>query len=303
MTLMNIELHDARALVALVETGSISRAANELHLTQPAVTRRIQRLEQAIGAALVDRTLRPLTLTEVGRAALERCRRLLLTADEIAALAQSPVMPSREMRIGVAHALTEFALFEATETVRRTHPALVLRFATGWSNDLIARLRNGAFLDAAIVLLPRHERVPNDVEAEVLASEELVIIISKRQRSKRWTLRDLENVGWILNPEGCAARAWLQRELARHRVPLRVAVETYSYELQMSLVARGQGAGLVPSRLLMRSPVRSELSLLRLKSLNWPMRVLMLTRELAPSLQPALTTLADSLRRELGAAK
>ena len=71
----NMDISDARTFVVVAEAGSISRAARELHLTQPAVTRRIQRLEQAIGASLIDRRKRPFALTDVGQAAIERCRR------------------------------------------------------------------------------------------------------------------------------------------------------------------------------------------------------------------------------------
>jgi DNA-binding transcriptional LysR family regulator len=51
----NTDISDARTFIAVVEAGSVSRAARELHLTQPAVTRRVQRLEQAVGAQLIDR--------------------------------------------------------------------------------------------------------------------------------------------------------------------------------------------------------------------------------------------------------
>ena len=68
---------DIRAFAAVAEARPVSRAARELHLTQPAVSRRVQRLEAAIGAVLCDRRRRPFILTVAGRAALERCRRVL----------------------------------------------------------------------------------------------------------------------------------------------------------------------------------------------------------------------------------
>jgi DNA-binding transcriptional LysR family regulator len=61
---MNVE--DVRTFVAAAEAGSISAAARELHLTQPAASRRIQRLEDALGAPLIDRRKRPFTLTDAG---------------------------------------------------------------------------------------------------------------------------------------------------------------------------------------------------------------------------------------------
>src|SRR5260370_36987038 len=61
-----MEFDDIRAFVAVAESRSVSRAARELHLTQPAVTRRVQRLETSLGVALCDRRRRPFVLTEAG---------------------------------------------------------------------------------------------------------------------------------------------------------------------------------------------------------------------------------------------
>lgn len=298
MMIMNIDVGDARALIALAETGSISQAACELRLTQPAVTRRVQRLEQAVGAILVDRRTRPFALTDAGRAAIERCRRLVSTADELKALAQSEMIPTREMRIGVAHALTELALFGPIEKLRSAFPALVLRLYTGWSHDLAAKVKTGA-LDAAVVLLPEDETPPGGVNVVKLAKEELVIIASRQWRSRKWTMRRLAETGWVLNPEGCAARAWLRGALAKAGLPLRVSVEAYNYELQMSLVARGRGLSVVPARLLARSASRSALSALRVDGLSRSLAVSLLSQEAPPSLAPALTALGDALKDEL----
>jgi DNA-binding transcriptional LysR family regulator len=60
-------------------------------------------------------------------------------------------------------------------------------------------------------------------------------------------------VQWILNPEGCAARAALRRSLLGANVDMVVAVESYNYDLQLALVAQGRGLSLVPERILTRS--------------------------------------------------
>jgi DNA-binding transcriptional LysR family regulator len=294
----SIDISDARTFIAVVEAGSVSRAARELHLTQPAVTRRVQRLEQAIGAQLIDRRKRPFALTDIGQAAVERCRRLVATRDELRALAQSGVMPTRECRIGVAHALTEFALAEPIDELRKIFPAVVLRLYTGWSNDLVQRVRGGA-LDAAIVLLPDGEGLPGGTDGVALASEQLLVIAPREQQRNAWTMRDASEAGWILNPEGCAARAWLQRSLARGGLPLRVAVEAYNYELQISLVARARGLGLVPARLLARSPTRKRTCEIRVRGLEFPMKIWMVTGLLAPGLEQPVATLSSALKARL----
>lgn len=294
--MLNMDISDARTFIAVVEAGSVSRAARELHLTQPAVTRRVQRLEQAIGAQLIDRRKRPFALTEIGQAAIERCRRLVATRDELKSLAQAGVLPTRECRIGVAHALTEFALAEPIDELRKLYPAVVLRLFTGWSNDLVQRVRSGA-LDAAVVLLPDGEGLPGGTDGNVLANEQLMVIAPRQGQRNSLTLREASEAGWILNPDGCAARAWLQRSLARGGMPLRVAVEAYNYDLQISLVARARGLGLVPSRLLAQSSARKRVCELRVRGLEFPMKIWMITGSLSAGLEPPVATLSGALKQ------
>lgn len=80
-----MEFDDVRAFVSVADTGSVSLAARDLHVTQSAVTRRLQRLETSLGAVMLDRRTRPITLTAAGQAALERCRRLLNDVREVRA--------------------------------------------------------------------------------------------------------------------------------------------------------------------------------------------------------------------------
>jgi DNA-binding transcriptional LysR family regulator len=293
-----MDISDARTFVVVAECGSIVRAARELHLTQPAVTRRVQRLEQAIGAQLIDRTKRPFALTEMGQAAVERCRRLVGVRDELRSLAQAGPQPTRECRIGVAHALTELALTEPIDELRKSFPAVVLRLSTGWSRDIAERVRSGA-LDAGVVLLPDGDALPSGLHGTALAAEQLQIVAPRASGDRTRGLKEAAAAGWILNPEGCAARASLQKALSRSGHSLRVAVETYNYELQMLLVARQLGLGLVPKRLLDRSRSRRLLRALPIRGLNFPMTIWLLTEGTPAPLRPALEALAASLRVRL----
>jgi DNA-binding transcriptional LysR family regulator len=293
-----MDIDDVRTFVAVVDAGSVSRAAAELHLTQPAVTRRVQRFEEAVGVPLLDRRTRPFVVTEIGRSTVERCRRLLAAVGELTAVNKQSAEPSGELRIGVAHALTEIALHQPVDMLGRAFPAVTLRLRTGWSRELLARVKSGA-LDAAIVLLPDGERVPAGVAAEAVGTERLVAIAAIGWRPKARGLADLAEIGWVLNPEGCAARAALQNTLARARLPLRVNVEAYDYELQLALVARGRGLGLVPARLLARSRSRLKVRALRLPGLTFPFTIWMATGEIPAPLELPMQALRHALASRL----
>lgn len=296
-----MEFDDIRAFVAVAEARSVSRAARELYLTQPAVTRRVQRLERALGVALCDRRRRPFALTEAGQAVLERCRRVLHAVRDVRAASDGDALAAREVRIGVAHALTEVTLTEPVDRVRRAFPRLALSLSTGWSRDLLERVRARA-LDGAIVLLSEPERPPAGLAATRLGPERLVVIGPRGGRAASPRVAGLGEVGWILNPEGCAARALLQRALLAANVRMRVTVETYTYELQLALVARGRGLGLVPARILARSPLRSRLRVRRIPGLDFPLTIWAVRGRATPELELVWDALDRAMIERLGGA-
>ena len=294
-----MQFDDVRTFVAVAEARSVSRAARDLHLTQPAVTRRVQRLESSLGVTLCDRRRRPFTLTPAGRAALERCRRVLRAVRDVQSAVAHDGSPLRELRVGVAHALTEVTLTQPVDRLRRAFPRVTLALATGWSRDLLERVRDGA-LDAAIILLPEGERLPAGLDAVAVGRERLVVVEPRRaRRARAGGLAGLDGAGWVLNPDGCAARAMLERTLHGSRVRMRVAVETYTYDLQLALVARGRGLGLVPARILARSRLRSRLRVRRVPHLEFPLTIWSLRRAGDADLAPVLGALDRALEARL----
>jgi DNA-binding transcriptional LysR family regulator len=294
-----MEFDDVRAFVTVANVGSVSLAARDLNITQSAVTRRLQRLETSLGATLLDRRTRPVMLTGAGQATLERCRRLLNDVREVRAAASNGELPQGEIRIGVAHALTELALTEPVGEIRRTFPKLALRLSTGWSHDLLERVRSGA-LDAAVILLPEGEPLPTEVAGKHTGSERLVVVASRRHGPQRVPkIQDLAGVQWVLNPEGCAARAGLRRALLRADIDMVVAVETYNYELQLALVSQNRGLSLVPERILNRSRQRPLLRIMRIAELEFPLIVWTVRREPLAGLESVISELSRVLAERL----
>ena len=205
----------------------------------------------------------------------------------------------REIRIGVAHALTEVTLTEPVDRLRRAFPRVTLALATGLSRDLLERVRAGS-LGAAVILLPEGERLPAGLDAVAVGRERLVVVEPRRaHRTRAGGLAGLDGAGWVLNPDGCAARAMLGRILHRARVRMRVAVETYTYELQLALVGRGRGLGLVPARILARSRLRSRLRVRRVPDLEFPLTIWCLRRTGDANLAPVLGALDHALGARL----
>jgi DNA-binding transcriptional LysR family regulator len=294
-----MEFDDVRAFVAVANSGSVSLAARHLNVTQSAVTRRLQRLETSLGTNLLDRRTRPVTLTGAGQATLERCRRLLNDVREVRAAASNGGPLRGELKIGVAHALTEFTLTEPAGEIRHKFPNLALRLSTGWSREVLEQVRSGA-LDVGVILLAEGESLPAAVIGRQIAKERLVVVASRQHGPRRIrNIQELADVQWILNPEGCAARAGLSKALLQADIDMIVAVEAYNYELQLALVAQNRGLSLVPERLLRRSRQRSRLRVMGVVGLEFPLVVWMVYREPLAGLDRVVAELCCSLSKKL----
>src|ERR1700750_1939189 len=103
-------LDDLHALVEFAQAGSMAGAAGRLFRTPPAITRQLQRLETALGAELLDRSVKPPRLNSLGSKVLEQARDLLQRTEALKALASSDAEPHGLLRIGLAHALAEGTL-------------------------------------------------------------------------------------------------------------------------------------------------------------------------------------------------
>src|SRR5579872_6513638 len=105
-------LEDLRAIVEFAHAGSIAGAANRLFRTPSAITRQVQRLETALGAELLDRSVKPPRLNSLGSRVLEQARDLLQRMETLKSLTSSDAEPHGVLRIGISYALAEGALIE-----------------------------------------------------------------------------------------------------------------------------------------------------------------------------------------------
>jgi len=255
---MNIP--DLEAFLAVVETGSIVAASARLHLTQPAVSRRVQSLEVRLGVALLDRQSKPLKPTADGKEVYERGRRVIGSVADLVASVAPDGAPSGDLRLGVPPFFAEKALAQPLDDLRAEFPRLSLRITAAWSPALIPTVESGA-IDAAVVLMPDDQPPPDKLAMHLLDRTSPILVASRKLPlpRRKLTLRELAPYGWVLNQDGCGMRRSIRRALEAARLPFDVAVEAFGTELQLSLVARGLGIGAVTPAAFARSPSRGEL--------------------------------------------
>lgn len=262
---VRMKIDDIDAFVAVIRCQSISHAAESLDLTQPAITRRVQNFEHALGVELFDRNTKPLKPTPMGIQVYQKCLAILREMDALRELVASDTPPSGLLRLGVPQTIGDVVLLDALKQLRGEYPELRAQVSTGWGSYLIGKIENGE-LDAAAALFPAGKIFPENIVAHSIGKMELVVVGAKNTVPKKPVrLADCYEQGWVLNPDGCGFRSGLQRTLSDQGLSMKVNLETFGTELQLGLVADGMGLGLVPRPLLERSMHRDQLAVVPLK--------------------------------------
>lgn len=258
-----MRIDDIDALLATMQFSSLNQAAEYLGITQSAITRRLQRLEQTLNVTLLERQTRPLTLTAAGHRVYEQCLSIKRETKKLYGLLDPEAEPHGILRLGVPQSVAEIALQPALTALRQQFPALRPQVTCGWSGLLQKRLES-VELDGVLAMGPEQQRFAEGYGGRLLCPLDIAVIAAKSWRLHAGALRDCAEKGWVLNPDGCGLRAGLIRELQSQGLRLALNVETAGAQLQISLVAQGLGLGLVPRAALAASPWRDEVTILTL---------------------------------------
>ncbi|MDU6108112.1 MAG: LysR family transcriptional regulator [Klebsiella pneumoniae] len=270
-----MRIDDIDALLATVQFSSLNQAAEYLGITQSAITRRLQRLEQELNVTLLERQTRPLTLTAAGHRVYEQCLSIKRETKKLYSLLDPEGEPRGALRLGVPQSLSEIALPAALSALSQQFPGLSPQITCGWSGQLQRRLENGE-LDGMLAMGP-----------------------AQQSFLRASSLRECAERGWILNPDGCGLRAGLIRELQSQGLRLTLNVESAGAQLQIALVAQGLGLGLVPRAALASSPWRDEVAVLSLSDFQPAVSLWLIHAQYLANLQPPLTFFASKVMQQL----
>jgi len=242
---------DLRALAEFAQAGSIARAADRLYRTPSAITRQLQRLEAALGAELLDRSVKPPRLNSLGSRVLEQARDLLQRTEALKSLTSSDAEPHGLLRIGLAHALAEGTLIEPIQALTEKYPKVRLRLSSELTGELFNRLLAGD-LDVAAVLLPEGKAAPPPLLTDIIARDRMEIVQGAAGNvDGDW--KSLGRAPWVLNPPGCFLRARLIDQMERAGFTPMIAAEVHNMHMQLAFVQSGYGVGLLPARFIARN--------------------------------------------------
>jgi DNA-binding transcriptional LysR family regulator len=263
-----MELDQVEAFVAIVRRGGFTRAAGTLHLSQPAVSRRLDLLERELGRPLFDRTRGGVQLTEAGRAFLPHAETLLASMrDGVEAVRALERSDRGTVTVALVGTLASTLLTARLQRFRDAHRQVRLDLRTALSREVSALVRRG---DAALGLRYFPDPDP-DLVSLPLYREPLLTVCApthRLARARRLTARMLAGEPWVAFPirQGSSGESYAQvlaERLAAIGLGGAEIVPIDSLTAQKRLVEAGFGLGLVP-----KSSVEEELRLGTLRELR-----------------------------------
>jgi DNA-binding transcriptional LysR family regulator len=213
------------AFLVVAEVGKISEAARRLHLSQPAVTAQIRRLEAELDVPLFIRSVHGVTLTPRGAHLQERLQRVF--ADLEGALSELDQPGELKGILKFAASTTSAAHFVPNifARFRRHHPEVGLNLVVGNAKDVLELVREQ---HVGLGLLGGHERSPG-VRFEQFMPDEIVAVCAPRIRDPKFrraianlkSARDLEDLPLIWRERGAGTRATVEEALKEHGLNVR----------------------------------------------------------------------------------
>ena len=235
-------LRELKALVAVADAGSLTAAADVLHLSVPAVSAQIAALEASLGTVLFDRARKPARLNAAGGVVLPRAREILALYDRIGESgAESTDLAGRFSLGSIPTALTS-VLPKALLSFRKDHPRMQITVHHGLSPSFADMLREGR-IDAAIIREPR-EPLPELIWQ--VFTEEPVMVIAPRNARGDTDLALLRAYPYIRFSRHFWVAHRIEEALASRRVVLRESMELDSLEAIAMMVRYGLGVSIIP---------------------------------------------------------
>ncbi|MEU8677587.1 LysR substrate-binding domain-containing protein [Streptomyces sp. NPDC048560] len=241
-----MELRQLEYFVAVAEEQNFTRAAERVHISQSGVSAQIRQLERELGAELFDRSVRTVTLTVAGKAALEPARAALAAAGAVRqAVGEVTDLIRGRLTVGMVTGCTLTPLFDALAAFHAAHPGVEISLLEDSSDRLAEGVRTGT-VDLALV--GAATSAPDGLDSLTIITERLVAAVPAEHpltSQQRVTLRDLMTYPIVCMPPGTGLRAVFDQACATQCLQPTIALQASAADAIAGLAARGLGVAIL----------------------------------------------------------
>ena len=263
---MNINYELYRIFYTVALNGSISKAANELYISQPAVSKSIKKLEDELGGAIFKRTKAGVTLTEEGKELFKYVKNGMEYLNNAEVKFKDLIkLESGKLRIGINTTLVRQFLLPYLKEFHKLHPKIIIEICTGNNNYLINRLKNG-FIDIMVLNLPF--TVNDDIKIIECKKVQDCFCVNKDFKElihNEVSIKVLEKYPIILQSKGSNTRDFLDNYLNKMNIKITPSMSLTSFSLVKDFTINGFGIGYLTKENKKKELENKELYLIKTK--------------------------------------
>jgi len=240
-----MNLRQLRYFLQIAELRSFTRASQVLHIAQPALSRQIHALEDEVGTPLFNRTAQGITLTQAGRALVDRGSLLVHQFDQLREEIATPGVPRGDLAVGMPPAMREMLTRPLLSAYCRTHTNVSLHIHEGISIDVLSLVHRSR-LDCAVIV--DIEEVPGVTKLPLL--RERLFLVGPRDEKlsvrKSVPLAFAADRPLILTNRQNNFRLAIEDAFAKKGVPLTIVCDSNSTNMIAELISDGLGYSILP---------------------------------------------------------
>lgn len=264
---MNIDFELYRIFYTVAKNQNITKAAEELNISQPAISKSIKNLEEQLKGQLFIRTKRGVILTEEGKEFYNYIKKAIeyITSAENK-FSELINLETGSIRIGVSTTLTKEFLLPYLKKFHKLYPNIDIQIITNISSELITKLKNG-LIDIVIMNIDENS-IDKDIELIKCKEVTNCFIVNESYKhllNKELSLKDLNKYPLILQTNGSVTRNFINDFAKKNNVILKPNIELASYTLVVEFTKIGFGIGLATKEYIQKELDNKELFILNLK--------------------------------------
>ena len=264
---MNIDFELYRIFYCVANNGNITKASEELNISQPAISKSIKNLEEQLGGQLFIRTKRGVILTEEGKEFYNYIKQAIEYINNAENKFTDLInLETGSIKIGISTTLTKEFLLPYLEKFHSLYPKIDIQIATNLTAELFLKLKNG-LIDIVILNL-NEKNYGNDIEIIKCRKINDCFVVNSNYKellNKKISIKELNNYPLILQAKGSNTREFLDNFAKANNVILKPNIELASYTLVVEFAKIGWGIGYATKDYIKKQLNNKELFELKLK--------------------------------------
>ncbi len=280
-----MDLIKIKAFYIIARTGSFSKAAEELYLTQPAISAQIKDLERIYGVKLFERIGHRVELTEEGKALLPYAERVVNSLDESRVIVRRTANSKiKYLRIGASLLPGIYLLPDIVAGYKEKHPEVSVFVRVGYATQISKMVRESE-MDVGIVGgygLHGCLTGKGNLREQVICHDRMVLVVGAKHPLKGCdivNLRDLKEEKFVLSPESALTRRFIKDQFRRFSVPLKVRYEFGNIEIIKRFVEKNLGVSILPYSTVKKEEKDGRLYCLQISDLNLGRNILLVYQQ------------------------